>query len=82
VRRDRVRLPPERRLERLEPVSWLRRELAAAEQLLLAEYERCAAVCRRLAGGCRPPALTALTTRTARRPALTELSVGPPRMAV
>jgi hypothetical protein len=39
VRCDRIRLPPERLRERLELVSWLRRELAAAEQLLLAEYD-------------------------------------------
>jgi hypothetical protein len=40
VRHDRVPLAAERLRERLELVSWLRGELAAAESLLLAEYTR------------------------------------------
>jgi hypothetical protein len=40
VRHDRVPLPPERLRERLELLQWLRHELAAAESLLLAEYDQ------------------------------------------
>jgi hypothetical protein len=38
VRHDRVPLTADRLRERLELIGWLRRELAAAEELLLTEY--------------------------------------------
>ena len=62
VRRDRVRLPPERLRERLELVSWLRGELAAAEQLLLAEYDGA----RRSADGSPPAPVRRRGRRTGR----------------
>ena len=40
TRQDRNPMPPERLRERLELVQWLRRELAAVETLLVAEYDK------------------------------------------